>query len=274
MKLSFLNRSVLGAVTMAAALCMNVPTAGAASLLDRIEQNKVLRVAIDLNVPPYAMKDENLKETGSDVETAKLFAEDMGVKLEIVPTTLANRIPFLMTDKADIVISALSITPERAKVIDFSIPFAAIESVIAAPESVNIKSMADLAGKTIVTPRGTTNDANVTRLAPKDANIVRLETDATAMTAITSGRTNIYAGAPAIIHALNEKLVKQGDAPLVTKVVMATAMLGVGVKKGQPELVEKINGLIRANLKNGKLNEIYKKYHGADLPAAVMAEAE
>ncbi|WP_323028668.1 transporter substrate-binding domain-containing protein [Castellaniella defragrans] len=168
----------------------------------------------------------------------------MGVKLEIVPTTLANRIPFLMTDKADIVISALSITPERAKVIDFSIPFAAIESVIAAPESVNIKSMADLAGKTIVTPRGTTNDANVTRLAPKDANIVRLETDATAMTAITSGRTNIYAGAPAIFHALNEKLVKQGDAPLVTKVVMATAMLGVGVKKGQPELVEKINGLI------------------------------
>ena len=70
-------------------------------------------------VPPYGMKDAALKSTGSDVETARLLAQDLGVELEIVPTTGANRVPFLQTNKADIVISSMSITPERQKVVDF-----------------------------------------------------------------------------------------------------------------------------------------------------------
>jgi polar amino acid transport system substrate-binding protein len=257
--------------TIAAILTALAAAPAKANTLAQIEQQKTLRVAIDLNAPPYGMKDSSLKETGSDVETAELLAKDMGVKLEIVPTTQANRIPFLMTNKADIVISSLSITPERKQAIDFSIPYAAIMSVIAAPKSEDIKTMADLAGKTVVTARGTTNDANVTKLAPAGTNIVRFENDATAMTAVTSGRSHIYAGAPAIIASLNKEL---GDKPLETKVVMATAMLGIGVAKNNPELLEKINALIRENLKNGKLDAIYKKYHGAGLPQDVMAEAK
>ena len=90
-------------------------------------------MAIDLGVPPYGMKDAALKSTGSDVETARLLAQDLGVELEIVPTTGANRVPFLQTNKADIVISSMSITPERQKVVDFSVPYAAILAVVGAP---------------------------------------------------------------------------------------------------------------------------------------------
>ncbi|HET8596795.1 MAG TPA: transporter substrate-binding domain-containing protein [Castellaniella sp.] len=268
-----LNCGFAALAVSAATLCVALSPAQAASLA-QVQQQKTLRVAVDLNAPPYGMKDASLKEIGSDVETAQLLAKDLGVKLDIVPTTQANRIPFLLTNKADVVVSSLTITPERQKVVDFTIPYAAIQSVIAAPASENIKTMDDLAGKTVVTARGTTNDANVTKLAPAGTDIVRFENDATAMTAVTSGRSHIYSGAPAIIASLNKQLADSGKPPLVTKIVMATSMLGIGVAKNNPELLDKMNELIRKNLKNGELNTIYKKYHGADLPAEIVAEGK
>ncbi len=84
-----------------------------------------------------------------------------------MPTTGASRIPSLQTGKADLVISTLSITPERAKVIDFSLGYAVLRTVIAAPKSVNVKSLADLNGKTVGTVRGTTHDTQLTRKAPR-----------------------------------------------------------------------------------------------------------
>lgn len=265
-----LNHGVAMLTVTAATLFATMAPAQANTLAE-IQQQKVLRVAIDLNAPPYGMKDANLKETGSDVETAKLLADSLGVKLEIVPTTQANRIPFLLTNKADIVVSSLSITDQRKEVVDFSVPYAAIQSVIAAPKGESIKTMADLAGKTVVTARGTTNDANVTRLAPAGTNIVRFENDATAITAITSGRANIFSTAPSIVASLNKK---DPQKALETKVVMATAMMGVGVAKKNPELREKIDALIREDLKNGKLNTIFSKFHGTNLPDEVMASAK
>ena len=93
-----------------------------ADQLDTIMAAKKIRVAIDMAVPPYSMKDDKLKLIGNDVETAELLAKDLGLELEFVPTVLSNRVPFLQTGKADIVVSVFAITPERAKVIDFSVP--------------------------------------------------------------------------------------------------------------------------------------------------------
>lgn len=253
--------------TVAAAFCAGISTAGA-NTLEQIMEQKVLRVAIDLNAPPYGMKSDTMKEIGSDVETANLIANDLGVKLQLVPTTQANRIPFLLTNKADVVISSLSITEERAKVIDFTVPYAAIQAVVGVPKDSPIKEMKDLAGKTVVTARGTTNDQMVTKLAPPGTNIVRFENDATAITAITSGQGSIFATAPSIIASLNKK---DPSKALDIRIVMSSSKLGIGVAKNNTELKEKMNELVRKNLENGQLNTIYKKYHQADLPEDVVA---
>ncbi len=266
---TFPPRLMFAALTLA---CVGLGAAAPqaqANTLEEIMQQKVLRVAIDLNAPPYGMKNDALKAVGSDVETAQLIADNLGVKLEIVPTTQANRIPFLLTNKADVVISSLSITDQRKKVVDFTIPYAAIQSVIAAPKDMDIKKMSDLAGKKVVTARGTTNDNNVTRLAPAGTNIIRFENDATAITAITSGQASIFSTAPSIVAALNKK---DPAKALDIKVVMATAMMGFGVTKQNTELKDKLNALIRQDLKGGQLNDIFKKYHGTDLPKDVVAE--
>ena len=101
-RLSMIRRSTL----LKAALAFTAVAAMAsahADLLDDIKAAKKIRVAIDLGAPPYGMTDGQMKPTGSDVETARLLAKDLGVELEIVQTTGANRIPFLQTGKADIV---------------------------------------------------------------------------------------------------------------------------------------------------------------------------
>src|SRR6476661_1158206 len=76
-----------------------VSTAARADLLDDVRAAKKIRVAIDLGSPPFGTTDSAMNPTGSDVETARLLARDLGVALEIVPTTGANRIPFLQTGK-------------------------------------------------------------------------------------------------------------------------------------------------------------------------------
>src|ERR1043165_8498675 len=180
-----IRRSTLlkGAFALAAVAAMG---SAHADLLDDIKAAKKIRVAIDLGVPPYGLTDGQMNPIGSDVETARLLAKDLGVELEIVQTTGANRIPFLQTGKADIVISSLSVTPEREKVIDFSVPYAQIQSVVAGPKTIGIKGFDDLSGKRLATTRGTTNDKLATEGA-KGAQIVRFATDANWITRTPRG---------------------------------------------------------------------------------------
>ncbi|MDE1948818.1 MAG: transporter substrate-binding domain-containing protein [Burkholderiales bacterium] len=242
-------------------------TSAHADQLDTIMAAKKIRVAIDLGVPPYGMKDDKMQSIGSDVETAQLLAKDLGLQLEIVPTTGTNRIPFLETGKCDVVISTLSVTPDRAKVIDFSVPYASILSVVGAPKSMDIKGPADLAGKKVVATRGTTNDQFLTKIAPPGTQIIRFDDDATSITALVSNQADIFATAPPLLKAINDK---NPAKQMEVKFVMSTAMLAVGVHKGEPKLLEKVDAWVRANLKNGKLDAIYRKYQGTGLPPDVL----
>src|SRR3954467_11093996 len=134
-----------------AAFCATTLAGGAAraDLLDDIMQAKKIRIATDLAIPPSGMVGSDMKPTGSDVETAQLLAKDWGLELEFVPTTGATRIPNVQTGKADIIISTLSVTPERAKVIDFTKPYAVLQSVIGAKKDLDLKDWPDLKGRTV-----------------------------------------------------------------------------------------------------------------------------
>jgi polar amino acid transport system substrate-binding protein len=252
-----IRRSTLlkGALALAAAA---FAASAHADLLDDIKAAKKIRIAIDLGVPPYGMTDGQMNPIGSDVETARLLAKDLGVELDIVQTTGANRIPFLQTGKADIVVSSLSVTPEREKVIDFSVPYAQIQSVIAGPKTVAIKGLDELTGKRVATTRGTTNDKLATEGA-KGAQIVRFDDDATLITAIASGQVEIAATSPALVKAIRDS-APQRD--IEVKFVMKSFPLGIGMRKGETKLQGWINEWIQTNNSNGKLAAIQKKFHG------------
>ena len=253
-----IHRSTLVRGLLAGVVAAAFAGAAHADQLDDVRAAKKLRVAIDLGSPPFGMNDASMNPTGSDVETARLLAKDLGVELEIVQTTGANRIPFLQTGKADVVVSSLSVTPEREKVIDFSTPYAQIQAVVAAPKAVAVKGFADLSGKRIATARGTTNDRLATEGA-KGAQIVRFDDDSTLVTAVASGQVEIFATSPAIVKTVVGKAPALG---VEIKFVMQSFPLGIGMRKGETKLQTWINQWVTKNTENGKLAEIYKRFHG------------
>jgi polar amino acid transport system substrate-binding protein len=261
-----MKRVLLGVAVAGMAMVCVGGTANA-DALDDIKKAGKIRIAVDLGVPPYGMTDDKMQPTGSDIETAKLLAADWGLQFEHVPTTGAARIPALQTGKADLVISTLSITPERAKVIDFSKGYAVLRTVIAAPKNVNVKSLADLDGKTVGTVRGTTHDTQLTKEGPKGMKLVRYEDDATEAQAFLSGQVDIFSTAELLVAPIDKK---NPARQVEVKFVLDTFKLAIGVKKDEKRLLEEVDKWIATNLKNGKLDAIYKKYHGNGLPDVIL----
>src|ERR1700744_6383683 len=244
-------------------------SAAQADTLDDIRKAGKVRIAIDTAIPPFGMTDDKMQPAGHDIETAPLLAKDLGVSLEIVPTTGPTRIPALQTNKADLVISTLSITPDRAKVIDFSIPYADHPSVVGALKGVAISNYADLAGKKVAVVRGTTQDSDLTREA-KGAQLVRYEDDATMALAFASGQVDILATARSLLPAISKK---NPARTAESKITMTTFYLAVGLRKNEPKLKAWVDEWVRTNLKNGKLGAIYRKYHGIDIPTDQLLKA-
>ena len=258
---------MLSGIAIAAIAVIGLAQAANADALDDIKKSGKIRIAVDLGVPPYGMTDDKMQATGSDIETAKLLAADWGLQFEHVPTTGAARIPSLQTGKADLVISTLSITPERAKVIDFSKGYAVLRTVIAAPKNITLKSMADLDGKTVGTVRGTTHDTQLTKEGPKGMKLVRYEDDATEAQAFLSGQVDIFSTAELLVAPIDKK---NPARQVEVKFVLDTFKLAIGVKKDEKRLLEEVDKWIATNLKNGKLDAIYKKYHGNGLPDVIL----
>ncbi|KAB2693733.1 transporter substrate-binding domain-containing protein [Brucella intermedia] len=245
--------------------------ASAETTLQKIKQDGVVRVAIDLTVPPWSFKDDQLNPTGSEVAAANLLASDLGVKLEIVASNSANRIPYLVQKRADIVMSALSITDERKKTIAFSLPYSGNTTSVFAPKDTKITSFADLSGKRIAVTRGTTNDTDITKMAPTDAEIVRFEDEATTMTSVVSNQLDIVAIDPGLVDVINRKSPGKQIEP---KLTLRTATMGVGMRKDDVELKKWIDEWVKANLANGKLPAIYKQFQKRDIPSQVLAESK
>lgn len=229
-----------------------------------------LRVGIDLGAPFYGFVDEKMQPTGSDVDAARLLAQDLGLELEIVNTTNSARIPNLLSNKADLIISSLSITPDRQKAVDFSIPYGAIQAAVGAPKGLQLASMADLAGKTVAVTRGGPQDKIISEGAP-EAKVIRFDDEAASITAAATGQTDIVAITPPIIAAIAKR---DPARDFEVKFVLKSYELGVAMRKNQPQLMAAVNDWIRANLANGKLNEIHLKYAGVPIPDEIVAGAK
>ncbi|QDC02411.1 transporter substrate-binding domain-containing protein [Mesorhizobium sp. 8] len=258
-----------GMAALAAAFVMAMPAARADALSDIKAAGKI-RVATAMGVPLFAYVDAQLQPAGSDVETAKMIADSLGVKLELVQITNAARVPTIQAHKADILVANLAITPERKKAVDFTIPYATLDIIVAGPKDAAIKDYKDLAGKRIGVTRATVNDMMVSENA-KDAEIVRFEDDATLITAVASGQVDLVSTQTAVLAAMNEK--KGGD-PLDVKFVQKSLDLGIALPQNEPKLKEWLNNWITEKFKSGELPAMFKKFHKRDLPADLLSRKD
>jgi polar amino acid transport system substrate-binding protein len=234
---------------------------GQAAKADRLEdilKKGVVRIAVPLDVPPFGSQNQAREAEGFDVELAGMVAKALGVKLELQQVTGANRIPFLLTDKVDIVISVMGLTPERAKQIMFTSPYADTNLSVFGPKSANVKSAADIGSLKVAAAKGTTQEMALTAMAPK-ANIMRTEDDATAAAAYLSGQAELFATNNLIIPDLQKR---NPSKEFEIKFVIRRSPAHMGVRMGEMTLVRWLDSFIFFNTMNGELDRLHQKWLG------------
>src|SRR3982751_6963057 len=157
--------------------------------LDRIIKDKKIRVTAEVTSPPFGILDRSGQPDGSEIATSRQLAKDLGVELELVQVTAPQRIPALLAGRADVAISSLSITFDRAKTVMFAPPHGALSIVIAGPKKVNIKAASDMSGKKIGLTRATLEEATVPPIAT-GAQLVYFDDIAATLQALVSGQVD------------------------------------------------------------------------------------
>jgi polar amino acid transport system substrate-binding protein len=241
--------------------------AHAQNALDDIVAKKLLVVAIPTDSAPYGFVGTDLKPQGLDIDTAELIGAKLGVKVELVPVTSANRIPYLQTKKADLVISTLGKNPEREKVIDFTIAYSPFFQAIFGPKTLVVKTPADLVGKTIGVTRGAMEDQEVGKIAPPGLDIKRFEDMNGTVSAYAAGQVQLMGVGASVAGNF---MAKNPQVSTEFKILLKESPNYIGVAKGEDKLRLKVNEIIGAAKASGELNKLALKWLGrplGDLPS-------
>ncbi|MFZ4835018.1 transporter substrate-binding domain-containing protein [Rouxiella sp. Mn2063] len=251
----------------AAMLMIQAPLVMADQLKD-IQQRGVLRVAVPSDFPPFGSVGTDMQPEGYDIDMAHYLADKMKLKLQLVPVSSANRVPYLQTDKVDLVISSLGKNAEREKIIDFSNAYAPLFLGIFGSKTEHLSDVAGLSGKTIGVTRGAVEDLVLTGLAPKDATIQRYEDNNTTLAAYLSGQVQFIATGNLVVAAVAQQNPQKAPVP---KVMLKDSPCYIGLRKGETALKDEVNTLIDQGIKDKTLDAMSQKWMKAPLPANMGA---
>ncbi len=238
----------------------------AQNALDDIVKAKEIKIAIPTDFPPYGFVGTDLKPQGLDVEMANYIGAKMGVKVELVPVTSANRIPYLQTKKADLVISTLGKNPERERVIDFTAAYSPFFLAVFGPKATAVKAPADLAGKSISVTRGSVEDMELSKITPPSTEVRRFEDHNATISPFVAGQVQLLAARAQVAGAMMARNPQLGTE---FKFVLKDSPNFIGVGKGEDKLRAKVNEIIADAKKNGDLDKMAQKWLGrpaGDLP--------
>ncbi len=255
----FSARGRLAALSLLAVCSVFPLSAAAQSALDEVLARKDIRIAIPTDFPPYGYVGTDMKPQGLDIDMAGYIAGKLGVKLELVPVTSANRIPYLQTKKADLVISTLGKNPEREKVIDFTAAYSPFFQAVFATKSLPVKGAADLAGKSVGVTRGAIEDMELSKIAPATADIKRFEDNNATVSAFVSGQVQVIATGASVAGNMIARNPQLGTE---FKFVLKESPNHIGVAKGEDKLREKVNEIIAGAKASGDLDKMATRWLG------------
>ena len=260
--MQFLSRRAFAALGLAATVSLAAAPAFAQTPAD-LKKKGEINVGLLVDFPPYGTTNAQNQPDGYDADVARLLGKEWGVKVNLVPVTGPNRIPFLLTNKVDLLVASLAVTPERAKQVQFSDGYSAATIVLYGAKKANIKAPADLKGVRVAVARASTQDTALTAIAPEGTEIRRFDDDASAMQALLSGQVDAIGCSTTVAAQIAQR------APANTfedKFVLRQQVMAIAMRPGQDELLKAVNGFIAKNKANGELNKLYRKWLQTDLP--------
>lgn len=233
--------------------------AHAQTALDDVMARKTIRIAIPTDFPPYGFVGTDLKPQGLDIDMANYLGAKLGVKVELLPVTSANRIPYLQTRKADLVISTLGKNPEREAVIDFTAAYSPFFQAVFGPKTLSVKTPADLAGKSVSVTRGAMEDQELGKIAPPGVDVKRFEDNNGTVAAYVSGQVQLIATGASVAGNVMAKNPQLGTE---FKLLLKDSPNFIGVAKGEDKLRLKVNEIIASAKTAGDLDKMSVKWLG------------
>jgi len=249
------------AIAAATVLVAGLAVPDARADLKEILDKKVIRIGTQMDNPPFGYLDAQGKPTGFDIEFGEMIGKALGVKVEVEQIIGANRIPFLLTNKIDLVVSGMGSTPERAVQVMFTSPYAALYLGVYGPKSAAITSHTQLGQLKVSSVKGTTQDLTLTAMAPT-ANIVRYDDDATSRTSFLAGQTDLWA----TLNTLATDIAKRNpDKSIELKFKLRNSPAHMAMRQGDFALLQWLNTYIFFIRNNGELQRLHRTWLNEDM---------
>ncbi|MEO7009204.1 MAG: transporter substrate-binding domain-containing protein [Caldimonas sp.] len=213
-----------------------------------------LRVVTDATFPPMEFSKDG-KRTGFDIELVEALGAQMGRKIEWIDIDFKGLIPALVSHRADMAMSAIYITDERRKVVDFSDPYFAGGLVVLTTRSGPIKSLKDLDGKKVTVQVGTKSVGFLKEHYPK-VERVEVEKNQEMFNLVEIGRADAaVTGKPAA------KVYAQAKPALVVlPEQLTTEEYGIAIRKDTPEIRDAVNAALKKIKSNGIYDKLVQKW--------------
>ncbi|MDR1085830.1 MAG: cysteine ABC transporter substrate-binding protein [Deltaproteobacteria bacterium] len=214
--------------------------AQAAGELEAIRAKGKIRVAVFSDKPPFGYVDENGLNQGYDIYLAKKLAQDLfGApdKVEFVLVEAASRIEVLEANKADVVLANFTVTPERARQVDFAKPYMKVALGVTSPKSAPITDVAQLRGQTLIVNKGTTADFYFSQNHP-EIKLLKFDQNTEAFNALRDGRAAALAHDNTLLFAW---VVENSSFVTGIEFLGSEDTIAPAVKKGRAELLTWLN---------------------------------
>lgn len=229
---------------------------------------KVYTVGTDAAYAPFESQNEKGEIVGFSVDLMRALAARAGIEVKFVNTPWEGIFNTLAQGDRDLLISSIGITDERRQTIDFSDPYFDAHQLIAVPEKSKVTKFADLKTLKVGVQTGTSADEVVSKLLGKtNTSIKRFESNTLALKELESGGVDaVVADNGVVIHYLANNTVAKFRA--VNDPAFAPEQYGIAVKKGNAELLAKINKALSQIKADGTYEKIYTRHFGAGLATA------
>ncbi len=247
-----------GLLALAAVLPLN---ALAGDTLQRVVDFKVLKVGMSGNQPPMSMTNRDGGMMGFDVDLALALADAMKVKLEIVPMPFGELLDALAEDKIDMVMSGLSITPERTEMVSFVGPYMMSGKSILTKNSVlaEIEASKDFNRKDLkLLALNKSTSASFVRAVAPDAQLIEVSSYDEGVAMVIDGKADaLVADMPVCVLSV----ARFPDAGLTTlERPLTVEPVGIAVSKDDPQFFNLVDNYLEAYEKTGILGKIRKKW--------------
>ena len=209
------------------------------------KQDNTLKMITEATFPPYEFL-RGQEIVGIDVEICRAVAQKLGRSFQAETVDFDSVIPAVVSGKADLAAAGITITEDRKKNVDFSIPYVKTGIVVIFKKSNPFKEPAQLKGKKIGVQSGTTSETYVLEQLKQEPE--RAKSPAEAVAALKSGRVDFV-----IADIDPAKNCVKGEADLALSDFITSEEYAIAIKKGQPELLKAINDTITAAKADGRL---------------------